>query len=49
MMQTKAISETLVFSSTLTRLIAREDFSAFLPCIRYVTCPNFGRVNDFLV
>jgi hypothetical protein len=29
MMETKKISETLVFNSTLTRLIAREDFTAY--------------------
>jgi hypothetical protein len=29
-METEEISETLHFNSTLTRLIAREDFSAFI-------------------
>jgi hypothetical protein len=30
MMGTEEISETLIFISTLTRLIAQEDFSAFI-------------------
>jgi hypothetical protein len=30
MMETEEMSETLVFSSTLSRLIAREDFSSFI-------------------
>jgi hypothetical protein len=32
MMETEEISDTLVFSSILTRLIAREDFSTFILC-----------------
>jgi hypothetical protein len=43
-METKEISETSVFSSTLTRLMAREDFSTFILHERfksYIMCLLF--------
>jgi hypothetical protein len=34
MMEKKQVSKTLTFSSILTRLINREDFSLFITCVK---------------